>query len=231
MPSHRARSMATPKERTPINQRMKTCLLLRMLLLKCSPSSSPSSPGSLPVMRKRTTWIVVKDTIKLKMSFSASVTISCTISARSWRLRAYLASSSTASVAVSRAWCDCLIGLMVFRINKVPAKTNDMMPVVMITGTKAVKGLVLNMECCCISPQASMAAKPPMCANKMLQALLRRSATSLNFFFLMTETSKPHFSSTVVLIFAFVSFRFSARMLVNSTPTTSSSKHTSMASA
>mmetsp|Transcript_141547 Transcript_141547/g.452503 ORF Transcript_141547/g.452503 Transcript_141547/m.452503 type:complete len:204 (-) Transcript_141547:409-1020(-) len=173
----------------------------------------PSMSGNWPSIANRATWMRLKEMASAKISFSASEIISCTIIARLPGRPLVLASS-----------------LSLLRKMPVIWKSTKRTIVVMTTGRNANKGLLLNVSRCCMAPPAEIAAKPPMCASNVLQALFWRQRLSYSTAFFTTAISKPYSLSTATLFVASMTPFFTARTFCSGSGTTSS-KLQSMASA
>mmetsp|Transcript_64082 Transcript_64082/g.162402 ORF Transcript_64082/g.162402 Transcript_64082/m.162402 type:complete len:202 (-) Transcript_64082:1169-1774(-) len=171
----------------------------------------PSMLGNWPSIANRATWMRLKEMASAKISFSASEIISCTIIARLPGRPVLFASSLSLARKMPVIW-----------------KSTKRTIVVMTTGRKANKGFFLNISRCCMAPPAEIAAKPPMCASNVLQALFWRQRLSCSTAFFTTAISKPYCSSKATLFVASMTPDCTARTFCSST---TSSKLQSMASA
>mmetsp|Transcript_133520 Transcript_133520/g.345617 ORF Transcript_133520/g.345617 Transcript_133520/m.345617 type:complete len:347 (+) Transcript_133520:333-1373(+) len=199
--------MEAVQKSTPTPQSARTCVRPSV---KSIGSSRPSSLGSWPVMAKRQTCTVRKEAARLRMSFSASPTASCTSAALLPCLPASFASALKRSRKTAVPW-------------NIAMSTS----VVTSTGTKHRAGFFRKSADCCMEPPAAMAAKPAMCASSVAQHAFLRVRFSSSTFFLTTATSKP-WSSVYTLLRASWSLRATARTRFSGTE---ASKLTSMASA
>mmetsp|Transcript_105478 Transcript_105478/g.303240 ORF Transcript_105478/g.303240 Transcript_105478/m.303240 type:complete len:202 (-) Transcript_105478:392-997(-) len=171
----------------------------------------PSMSGNWPSIANRATWMRLKEMASAKISFSASEIISCTIIARLPGRPVLFASALSLARKMPVIW-----------------KSTKRTIVVMTTGRNANKGLLLNVSRCCMAPPAEIAAKPPMCASNVLQALFWRQRLSCSTAFFTTAISMPYCSSKATLFVASMTPCFTARTFCSGT---TSSKLQSMASA